>query len=166
LRAERSTLCFLWRQRAIVAAPRNSLSGTVPWVPEARFRSPGGTLTISGGSGYSALIFLRIYQPRFGCDNGMLLALVGEHATGAMADRRQVERDMELRDRWVSFKIRDVSIPDSQTLLMELHGDDILQGKTIDLSDSGTKEEAFVVVEVEGVAQPVIIAVSRLLAVM
>jgi hypothetical protein len=73
---------------------------------------------------------------------------------------------MELRNRWVSFKIRDVYIPDSQTLLMELHGDDILQGKTIDLSDSGTKEEAFVVVEVEGVAQPVIIAVSRLLAVM
>jgi hypothetical protein len=72
---------------------------------------------------------------------------------------------MDLRNRWVSFKIRDVSIPDAQALLMELHGDDILQGKTIDLSEGGAEEEAFVVVEVAGVARPLVIAVNRILAV-
>jgi hypothetical protein len=118
---------------------------------------------MSGVSGYSALIFLRIFQPRVLANDGMFLALVGEHATGARSDRCQVERNMELRNRWVSFRIRDVYIPDSQTLLMELHGDDILQGKTIDLSDSGTEEEAFVVVEVAGVTQPLVIAVNRII---
>jgi hypothetical protein len=70
---------------------------------------------------------------------------------------------MELRDRQVHFRIRDVYIPDPQKLLMELHGDDLLQGKVIDLSDSGTEKAAFAVVEVEGIEQPVIIPADRIL---
>lgn len=73
---------------------------------------------------------------------------------------------MELRNRQVRFRVRDVHIPDPQKLLMELHGDDLLQGKAIDLSDDGVQQETFVVIEVVGLAQPVIIAVDRLLDVL
>jgi hypothetical protein len=40
---------------------------------------------------------------------------------------------------------------------MELHGKDLLQGKIIDLSDCGDQDEAFAVVEVEGLSQPVVV---------
>lgn len=70
---------------------------------------------------------------------------------------------MELHNRQVRFRVRDVHIPDPQKLLMELHGDDLLQGKAIDLSDDGVRKEAFAVIEVAGLTQPVIIAVDRLL---
>lgn len=69
---------------------------------------------------------------------------------------------MEIRNRQVRFKVRDIHIPDPQEILMELHGDDLLQGKAIDLSDNGAQNETFVVIEVAGLAQPVIIALDRL----
>ena len=70
---------------------------------------------------------------------------------------------MEIINRTVSFRIRDVTIPDAQRLVMELHGDDVLHGKAIDLSDRGS--EVYAVVEVEGVTQAVVIAVDRIIAV-
>jgi hypothetical protein len=73
---------------------------------------------------------------------------------------------MELRNRWVNFKIRDVFIPDPQKLLIELYGNDLLQGRVVDLSDSGREEEVFAVVEVEGVHQPVIVPVASILSVL
>jgi len=44
---------------------------------------------------------------------------------------------------------------------MQLHGKDILQGKIIDVSDGGTQNEAFDVVEVEGLSQPVVVATKN-----
>jgi hypothetical protein len=70
---------------------------------------------------------------------------------------------MDIINRTVSFRIRDVSIPAAQQLVMELHGDDILRGKAIDVSDSGT--EVYAVVEVAGLTQAVVIAVDRIVAV-
>jgi len=70
---------------------------------------------------------------------------------------------MELRNRRIHFKVRDVYLPDPQKLLMELHGDDLLQGNVIDLSDSGTQKGAFAVVKVEGIEQPLIIPADRIL---
>jgi hypothetical protein len=72
---------------------------------------------------------------------------------------------MDLRDRWVHFRIRDVYHPDRAQVLMELHGNDVLQGKVIDLSDSGMQAEAFAVVEVEGIEQPLILPVERILGI-
>jgi hypothetical protein len=46
---------------------------------------------------------------------------------------------------------------------MQLHGDDLLQGKIIDSSDSGCQQDAFVVVEVEGLAQPVVVPMNRII---
>jgi hypothetical protein len=44
---------------------------------------------------------------------------------------------------------------------MELHGKDLLQGKLIDVSDSGTQDDAFAVVEVEGLSQPVVVTIKN-----
>ena len=67
-----------------------------------------------------------------------------------------------MRNRWVHFKIGDVYFPDPAKILRELHGEDLLQGKVIDVSDSGREEGAFVVVEVEGLAEPVVVPVARI----
>lgn len=75
-------------------------------------------------------------------------------------------RHVDLRNRRVHFKIRDVHIPDPHELLVELYGNDLLQGKVIDLSDSGIQERAFAVVQVEGLKQPVIVPVERILGVL
>jgi len=73
---------------------------------------------------------------------------------------------VDLRNRWVNFRIRDVYIPDPQDVLNQLYGDDLLQGKVVDVSDAGTGESTFVVVEVEGLQQPVIVPVPRILGVL
>jgi hypothetical protein len=73
---------------------------------------------------------------------------------------------MELRNRWIHFSIRDVYIPDPEKLLTELYGNDLLQGKVIDLSENGNQGGAFAVVLVEGVEQPVIVPVERILGVL
>jgi hypothetical protein len=70
---------------------------------------------------------------------------------------------MDLRDQRVQFKIRDVYHPDPTKILIDLHGDDILTGKVVDLSDSGMEKDAFVVVEVQGIAELVIVARARTL---
>jgi hypothetical protein len=67
-----------------------------------------------------------------------------------------------VRDRWVNFKIRDVYVPDPAEILMKLHGDNLLQGKVIDSSDSGFQQDAFAVVEVEGLAHPVVVPMNRI----
>lgn len=70
---------------------------------------------------------------------------------------------MDLRNQWVRFRIRDVYLPDPQELLTELYGNELLKGKVVDLSNSGTEEGMFAVVEVEGVQNPVIVPVKRIL---
>jgi hypothetical protein len=44
---------------------------------------------------------------------------------------------------------------------MQLHGNDLLQGKIIDVSDSGGEEDAYAVIEVEGLPQPVVVPVRH-----
>jgi hypothetical protein len=70
---------------------------------------------------------------------------------------------MDLRNQRVHFRIRDVYHPDPTQVLSDLHSNDILTGKVIDLSDSGMQEDAFVVVEVEGLEQAVIVPAERIL---
>ncbi len=67
-----------------------------------------------------------------------------------------------VRNRWVHFKVGDVYFPDPAKILRELHGEDLLQGKVIEVSDSGSEKGAFVVVEVEGLAEPLVVPVERI----
>ncbi len=73
---------------------------------------------------------------------------------------------MELKDRWVHFRICDVYHPDPAQVLIDLHGNDVLLGKVVDLSDSGMQAEAFAVVEIEGIEQTVILPVERILGIL
>jgi hypothetical protein len=77
--------------------------------------------------------------------------------------RAEKSSDTQLKNRWVSFRILDVYIPDPMKILVDLHGGDVLQGKVIDLSDNGTEKEAFLVIEVKGIEQPVIVPSGRIL---
>lgn len=71
---------------------------------------------------------------------------------------------MDLRDQRVQFKIRDVYHPDPIHVLLDLYGDDLLTGKVVALSDSGMQKDAFVVVEVEGIEELIIVPVEHILS--
>lgn len=70
---------------------------------------------------------------------------------------------VDLRNQYVRFKISDIYIPDPLIVLYRLHGKELLRGRVVDMSDSGTTEEAYAVVEVEGMEQWMIVPVDRIL---
>lgn len=72
---------------------------------------------------------------------------------------------MELRNRLVHFRIRDVYVPAPEQVLLELRGADILHGKVLDLSGCGAQKDAFAIIEVEGLRDRVIVPVDRLIGV-
>jgi hypothetical protein len=71
---------------------------------------------------------------------------------------------MDLIDQRVQFKIRDVYHPDPTKVLFDLYGDNLLTGKVVTLSDSGMQKDAFVVVEVEGIEELIIVPVEHILS--
>lgn len=70
-----------------------------------------------------------------------------------------------LRNQQVRFYIKDVYVPEPGQILAELHGQDLLQGRVIDLSDRGAERSVFAVVEVEGLSKPVVVPTARILGV-
>lgn len=70
---------------------------------------------------------------------------------------------MDLLDQQVRFKVADIHTPHPLVVLYELHGNELLEGRVVDMSDSGGQKEAFAVVEVERVRQYLIVPVARLL---
>jgi len=73
---------------------------------------------------------------------------------------------VNLRNHRVTFAIRDVRYPEPAIVLAVLHLDDLLQGTVIDMSDNGSEKEAYAVVEVKGIKQPVIVPTQRILEVL
>ena len=70
----------------------------------------------------------------------------------------------QLKGRYVRFRVRDIHIPEPTAVLHELHDDEVLQGKVLDLSDDARAEgRTFVIVEVAGLRQPCILSVERIL---
>jgi hypothetical protein len=82
--------------------------------------------------------------------------------TSSMGDRSVPD----IRNRLVSFKVCDVYIPEPREILEELYANDILQGRVLDITDSGATKQAFAVVEVEGVGRHVIVPMQRILSVL
>jgi hypothetical protein len=72
---------------------------------------------------------------------------------------------MDLKNQRVQFRICDVYHPDPAHVLTKLHGDDLLTGKVIDVSDSGIQKEVFAVVEVNGIEEPIVVPVKRIFSV-
>lgn len=68
-----------------------------------------------------------------------------------------------MKDQWVNFRVRDVYIPDPQEVLTELHGNDILQGRVVAVSDNQTQDGCFAVVEVQGMREPLVVPMKRIL---
>jgi hypothetical protein len=73
---------------------------------------------------------------------------------------------VDLKDQWVNFRIRDVYIPEPQKLLTELHGNDILQGRVVAFSDNEMHDGCFVVLEVEGIREPLVVPMKKVLSVL
>ena len=72
---------------------------------------------------------------------------------------------MDLKDHMVNFRICDIFYPDCQQILFQLHGNDVLQGRVVDLSESGLVEGSFVEIDVEDLAEKVIVPLERILGI-
>ena len=68
---------------------------------------------------------------------------------------------MELHGVWARFAVRDITFPSPDAVLRALHEHDVISGRVVDVSDSGHTQDAFVVVSVEGLEQPVVVAVAN-----
>jgi hypothetical protein len=62
----------------------------------------------------------------------------------------------------VSFPVREIFLPATADVLLQLHGDELLQGRIIDYSDGGEHGRTYAIVRVEGLPQPVIVPVENL----
>jgi len=59
--------------------------------------------------------------------------------------------------RSVRFVISDACVPEPAEILALLHGQDFLEGKVTDLTDSGGEVGAYAVVDVPALARPVVV---------
>ena len=62
--------------------------------------------------------------------------------------------------------MRDVYMPEPRDFSLALHAHDILQGRVLDFSDSGSTKRAFAVVEIEGFAGHVVVPVEHIIGVL
>jgi hypothetical protein len=70
---------------------------------------------------------------------------------------------VNLRNHYVQFKIADIYLPDPLIVLNKLHGEDLLGGRVVDVTDSGVQPATFAVVEVEELDQMIIVPIERIL---
>ena len=69
-----------------------------------------------------------------------------------------------IRGKRARFKALDIHLPDPIDVLIELYGDDVVQGEVMDLSDSGMQKEVFALIRVEGMQKMVIVPVDRIIS--
>jgi hypothetical protein len=107
---------------------------------------------------------VRVYGGKEGEGAGMSVAVAARESwqLRGNCDRDDVAKIVDLLDQQVRFKVADIHTPHPLVVLYELHGNDVLEGRVVDLSDSGEQKEAFAVVEVEQVRQFLIVPVARL----
>ena len=67
---------------------------------------------------------------------------------------------VELQNRWAFFQINDIRRPEPVAVLNELYGKNLLQGQVIEFCTNDG--EVFAVLRVEGIANPVIVAIDRI----
>lgn len=72
---------------------------------------------------------------------------------------------VDLKNHTVNFRICDIYYPDFQQVLFGLHGNDVLKGRVIDLSEAGAVESSFAEIEIEELEQRVIVPIDRILGV-
>jgi hypothetical protein len=67
---------------------------------------------------------------------------------------------LELINRRVRFKLRDVRIPDVAELLATLYREQVVEGTIVDVSESSDTREEFAVVQLAGMDKPVVVPVG------
>ena len=72
---------------------------------------------------------------------------------------------MDLKNQTVNFRICDIFYPDYQQVLFGLHGNDVLKGRVIDLSESGTADGAFVEIAIDELDELLIVPLDRILGI-
>ena len=83
------------------------------------------------------------------------------HSPKAIAREDEAETFVDLRDHYVQFRLGDIYLPDPLTVIYELHSNELLRGKVIEMSDSGERENAYVIVVVEDIPHRMIVPVDR-----
>jgi len=68
-----------------------------------------------------------------------------------------------LMNRFVRFKVSDVTIPAPQEVVTELYGEDIVLGKVVDITESGTQAQTFIVVKVESMKDFLILPAEKVI---
>jgi hypothetical protein len=68
---------------------------------------------------------------------------------------------MDLLNCVVKFRKRDVFLPEPREVLLELHGDEFIKGKIVGFSDSGSMRQEFAIIEVTGLARPLMVRVQQ-----
>lgn len=71
---------------------------------------------------------------------------------------------MDLKNHIVDFRICDIFYPDYQQVLFALHGNDVLRGRVIDMSEVD-RASSFAEIEVDELEQRVIVPIDRILGV-
>jgi hypothetical protein len=73
---------------------------------------------------------------------------------------------VKLQHRLVNFRVRDVHYPDPNQILAELYGRHLLQGWVTGITDDGTDNGRYAIVEVAGLEKPVFVPIDRILGVL
>ncbi len=69
------------------------------------------------------------------------------------------------RGKKCRFKLADVICPDQQHAVLQITPGIELSGEIVSLSDYGDQPDRFAIIEVEGIASPLIVPVERLQAI-
>lgn len=75
------------------------------------------------------------------------------------------EKTVDLKNHTVNFRICDIFYPDYQQVLFGLHGNDVLRGVVIDLSEAGELASSFAEIEVNELEQRVIVPIDRIIGI-
>jgi hypothetical protein len=87
---------------------------------------------------------------------------------GAVGEEEKIvatEQFIFLLNRFVRFKVSDVTVPGPQEVVNELYGGDIVQGKVVDLTENAAQERAFIVVKVEGMKDFLILPAEKVIGI-
>ena len=72
---------------------------------------------------------------------------------------------MDLKNQTVNFRICDIFYPDYRQVLFGLHGNDVLHGRIIDFSESGTTDGSFAEIAVDDLEELLIVPLDRILSI-
>ena len=108
--------------------------------------------------------FFHTFDHRKGCALHVACSL---HYAFVIEDAKIVatEQFTFLLNRFVRFKVSDVTIPGPQEVVNELYGGDIVQGKVVDITESGAQEQAFIIVKVEGMNALLILPAEKVIGI-